>query len=179
MKKESRSRRVTEAGEGKSAATLRPRPFCTSSLRRGALPDSIGITPSLLLCSLLATGCVRRTILITSEPPGALVWLNDREIGRTPVDVDFLYYGRYDVRLVHEAYEPLLGSGLATAPWWDTIGLDLVAELLPIELRSETVWHYDLEPKDDDPDALLRRAGELRSRVDPSRPGSTPPGPDG
>ncbi len=172
MKKESRGRRVTEAGEGKSAPTLRPRPF----LRRGACPPW-RVTPSLLLCSLLATGCVRRTILITSEPPGALVWLNDREIGRTPVDVDFLYYGRYDVRLVHEAYEPLLGSGLATAPWWDTIGLDLVAELLPIELRSANVWHYDLEPKDDDPDALLRRAEELRSRVDPTRPGSTPPGP--
>ncbi|MFB3120043.1 MAG: PEGA domain-containing protein [Stenotrophomonas maltophilia] len=37
--------------------------------------------------------------MITSEPPGALVWLNDREIGRTPVDVDFEFYGRYDVRL--------------------------------------------------------------------------------
>ncbi len=132
------------------------------------VPSCLRAFPMLcVLCvsAVIPTGCVRRTILITSEPPGALVWLNDREIGRTPVDVDFLYYGRYDVRLVHEAYEPLLGSGLATAPWWDTIGLDLVAELLPIELRSETVWHYDLEPKDDDPDALLRRARKLRSAI--------------
>ena len=44
---------------------------------------------------LCLTGCVRRTISISSEPAGALCWLNGREIGRTPLSVDFIYYGDY------------------------------------------------------------------------------------
>ena len=62
----------------------------------------------LLMLPLLCTGCVRRTISIVSNPPGALVWLNDREVGRTPIEVEFLYYGTYDVRIVKDGYEPLI-----------------------------------------------------------------------
>jgi len=39
-------------------------------------------------------GCVRRVIDITSDPPGARVWVNDREAGRTPCSVEFTHYGR-------------------------------------------------------------------------------------
>ena len=109
-----------------------------------------------------ASGCVRRTIRITSDPTGALVWLNDREVGRTPVEVDFVHYGTYDVRLALEGYEPLSTGGRAKAPLWDAPGLDLVAEAIPGEPRVEVHWHYDLAPLDDDRDALLTRARELR-----------------
>ncbi len=81
-----------------------------------------------------ACGCVRRTITITTEPPGTLVWLNDREVGRTPVQVDFKHYGTYDVRLEHRGYEPMMTSGRANPPWWDHVGLDLFAELTPADL---------------------------------------------
>ncbi len=47
---------------------------------------------------MLAGGCVERTVTITSEPDNALVYLNDEEIGRTPVTVSFTFYGVYDVR---------------------------------------------------------------------------------
>ena len=124
--------------------------------------------PALVLlaaCGCLATGCVRRTITITTDPPGTIVWLNDREVGRSPVDVDFDYYGTYDVRLEREGYEPQMTSGVAKAPWWDNVGLDLVAELMPFPIHSRVAWHYALEPIDDDPEALARRARELRSKV--------------
>jgi hypothetical protein len=113
--------------------------------------------------ALLMPGCVRRTITITTAPPGALVWVNDREVGRTPLEVEFLYYGRYDVRLEREGYEPLMTHGDAAPPLWDVIPLDLAAELLPLELRSRVRWHYDLTPRDDDPAALLERARRLRA----------------
>ncbi|MBT4015057.1 MAG: PEGA domain-containing protein, partial [Deltaproteobacteria bacterium] len=35
---------------------------------------------------------------ISSNPPGALIWVNDREIGRTPVSFNFTYHGEYDIR---------------------------------------------------------------------------------
>lgn len=110
-------------------------------------------------------GCVQRTISISSEPPGAMVWLNDREVGRTPVDVDFDYYGTYDVRLEHKDYEPLATSAKADAPWWDNVGIDLVVELVPATVHSRVEWHYVLEPVTDDRSALVQRAGELRSRL--------------
>jgi hypothetical protein len=124
----------------------------------------------LILLALLASGCVRRTITITSEPSGALVWLNDREIGRTPVDVDFTYYGEYDVRLVKDGYEPLVTSGKAMPPVWDNVPLDLGAELWPGEINSRIAWHYQLEPASSDPAALLERAETMRSEFPPLEP---------
>jgi len=118
------------------------------------------------LCLTLAlTGCVRRTICITSDPSGALVYLNDREVGRTPLDVDFVHYGTYDVRLVKDGYESLLTFGDAEAPLWDLPGPDLIAELLPMEVRSNIGWHYVLHPKNDDRDALLDRARRFRDEM--------------
>lgn len=116
------------------------------------------------------TGCVRRTISITSDPIGALVWVNDREVGRTPLDVEFLHYGTYDVRLVKDGYEPKLTTGEAQPPLWDNVGLDLVAEVLPLDFRSDIAWHYVLEPTEGDTDALRRamveRAREMRENVE-------------
>ena len=115
----------------------------------------------------LLTGCVRRTITITSTPPNALVWLNGREVGRTPIQVDFLYYGVYDVQLVADGHEPLLSSGEAKPPWWDSIPFDFVAEILPGERTAQVAWHYDMQPRNDDPAALAERARELRGRLSP------------
>lgn len=119
---------------------------------------------------LFLPGCVKRTITITSDPEGALVWLNDREVGRTPLDVEFLHYGTYDVRLVKDGYEPLLTSGKAPPPLWDHVGVDLLAELYPGGLHADIRWHYELQPSDHDPDALLIRATELRRQIDPEAP---------
>ncbi len=117
------------------------------------------------LAALVAlSGCVRRTITITTEPQGTLVWLNDREVGRTPVEVDFKHYGTYDVRLEHRGYEPMMTSGRAVPPWWDNVGLDLIAELTLADLESRIEWHYVMEPLDDDREALLDRARELRAK---------------
>lgn len=114
------------------------------------------------LLVVLCSGCVRRTIMITSEPPGVLVWVNDREIGRTPVDIDFEFYGVYDVRLELAGYEPMMTFGKAAPPWWDGVGADFFAELVPADLHSEVRWHYDLAPLMDDRQALVDRADRLR-----------------
>jgi hypothetical protein len=112
------------------------------------------------------SGCVRRTVAITTDPPGALVWVNDREVGRTPVEIDFVYYGRYDVRLELDGYEPRMTSGRARAPLWDVPPIDFAAEIAPVEFLSRTRWHYDLEPVDDDQADLLERALGLRAEIE-------------
>ena len=117
---------------------------------------------------MLAVGCVQRTISITSEPAGALVYLNDEEVGRTPVDVPFTWYGTYDVRLERRGYEPLWTTGVAKQPWWENPGPDLLAEALP-GAESRVTWHYELEaetPAEDvDAAALVERARRLQDET--------------
>ncbi|MAC20929.1 MAG: hypothetical protein CMJ23_14850 [Phycisphaerae bacterium] len=123
-----------------------------------------------LLATLLASvsifgGCVRRVVEITSEPSGATVWLNDREVGSTPCDVEILHYGVYDVRVTKVGYEPLSVGKRAAAPVWDLPGPDLVAELLPFEVTSRTSWHLALEAEDMSVDSVIERAVAMRDRL--------------
>lgn len=116
----------------------------------------------------LASGCVERTITINSEPQGALVYLNDEEVGRTPLTVPFTYYGVYDVRLEKQGYAPLWTSHAAKAPWWETPGPDIFAELLP-GTKSKFLWRFDLVPEGPmDNEAMVDRARQLRATLGPS-----------
>ncbi|MEM8738925.1 MAG: PEGA domain-containing protein [Planctomycetota bacterium] len=125
---------------------------------------------TLAVCLLAAAplGCVQRTLHVTSQPAGALVYLNDQEVGRTPVSVPFTFYGDYDVRLEKDGYQPLATVGQAEMPWWELPGPDLVAELIP-GAKSDIAWHYQLTaavPADRvDPAPLIERARELRDRT--------------
>ncbi|MEM7681987.1 MAG: PEGA domain-containing protein [Planctomycetota bacterium] len=116
--------------------------------------------------ALLLSGCVERTITVTSEPSGALVTLNDVQVGRTPLTTDFLFYGVYDVRVTKDGYAPLRTQAEAEAPWWDYPGPDLFAEAVP-GLKSEVAWHFELEPRlprgPGGSDGLLERAAAVRS----------------
>lgn len=123
----------------------------------------------LALSTLVLTGCLERRIRVTSEPPGALVWLNDREIGRTPVETGFTFHGDYDVRLQLDGYEPVHTERRAKAPVHEWPGIDLVAAALPVKFDNTIEWHFDLErsleftqqPDEFETD-LLDRAEELR-----------------
>jgi hypothetical protein len=125
------------------------------------------IAPGLVAAAVLG-GCVEREITITSEPEGALVHLNDQEVGRTPVDVPFTFYGTYDVRLEKAGYKPLWTEKRAKAPWWEYPGPDLVAEAVP-GARSNPQWHFDLSqatpPGERDPQKLLDNANEMRRKL--------------
>jgi len=121
---------------------------------------------ALLAAAVLSGGgCVRRVVEITSEPSGALVWLNDREVGTTPCEVEILHYGEYDLRVIRDGWEPVSTGRTADAPAWDLPGPDLFAELLPVDLESRTTWHVVLHPEDRDADAVMSRAIEMRDRV--------------
>ncbi len=111
-----------------------------------------------LLSLLTLVGCVQRTISITSEPTGALVYLNDEEVGRTPVTVPYRFYGVYDVRLELDGHQPLWTEQKADAPWWEAPGPDLFAELFT-DAKVEQKWHYQLAV------APLMQEDELRQRA--------------
>lgn len=130
------------------------------------------------VCGLVALGvpllggCLERRITITSEPPGALVWVNDVEIGRTPVDTDFVFYGDFDVRLRKDGFEPITTHKKANAPWYEIPPFDFVAMSIPINFDTDVKWHFDLQPlesavigKEASEQATIERAKELRARL--------------
>lgn len=106
--------------------------------------------PAALALALAATslsGCLERTIRITTEPEGALVWLNDVEVGRTPLETDFTFYGTYDVRIRREGFEPIVTSARADAPPQEWPGIDLIAEAIPAKISNTVRWHWVLTPR--------------------------------
>jgi len=109
-------------------------------------------------------GCVQRRLTIRSNPPGALVYVDDYQIGTTPCSTDFVYYGKRKVRLVLSGYETLTLIQPVPTPWYQYPGLDFVSEnLVPGEIRDERVVEYTLQPQVIVPSLqLLSRANNLR-----------------
>ena len=99
------------------------------------------VSACLLAASLLPTaGCVQRRMTIRSNPPGALVYVDDYQIGTTPVSTDFIYYGTRKIRLVKDGYETLTVRQPFPIPWYEIFPLDFVTEnLWPWEIRDERV----------------------------------------
>jgi len=115
---------------------------------------------------------VERTLEVRSDPPGALVYLNDQEIGRTPLSKHFLWYGTYDVQVRKDGYATLKTKSPVIAPWWQWIPFDFVAELLPAKFRDSHTVSYCLKPLSQaqiDPQAITKRAEDLREDLESSR----------
>ncbi len=121
----------------------------------------------------LAGGCMQRSLDITSEPAGATVYLNDVEVGRTPLEVGFTYYGEYDVLLVKDGYEALRTRADAVAPIYEHPPLDLAAEAMPWGVKTRVPWHFVMTPLPATPEekataeaALLERARATREKLE-------------
>ena len=123
---------------------------------------------SLLGLLLFASGCITRTLTVKSDPPGALVDLNDQEVGRTPFTKEFLWYGEYDVVLRKEGYETLKTDAQVPAPWWQWIPLDLFTDMLP--LRDDQLVSYKLTPlTPEGPAKIMARAEEMQGMLESSK----------
>jgi hypothetical protein len=126
----------------------------------------------LLATPLLTVGCVQRTMTINSDPPGAVVVMNDQELGRTPLTKGFTWYGTYDVQVRMEGYETLSKKEPVIAPVWQWPPFDLAAELWPGHLKDERHLLYTLKPvatTQVSPQTMLARSAELQSKLESSQ----------
>lgn len=102
----------------------------------------------LCLTGVLLTGCVERRLTIYTEPPGAIVTLNDQEIGVSPVTVPFNWYGDYWVRISKDGYETLNTHRKLNAPIYDHPPLDFFVQILyPGRIVNAYEWTFDLAIK--------------------------------
>ena len=99
-----------------------------------------------MVYGLALTGCVTRSLTIRTEPPGALVYVNDQLKGESPVTYDFVWYGWHRVLVRKEGFERLEDRKLLRAPFPLWIPVDFVMELLPLPIRDARTWAYTLRP---------------------------------
>ena len=117
----------------------------------------------LFLISAVSFGCVKRTINIQSSPAGALVWLNDREVGRTPIELDFLYYGEYDLRVELDGYRPIMTTRWVTAPAKDLPFVDLIFEAINPNAIVDVHWSVELQRLESNQKELIQRAKSFKT----------------
>lgn len=119
-----------------------------------------------VLCAC-SGGCVQRRMTVRTNPPGALLYVDDYEIGVTPVSTDFIYYGTRKIRLVKDGYETLTVMQPIPSPWYEYPLLDFVSEnFVPGQIRDQRVLDFQMKPQMIVPtDQLLARAEELRRGV--------------
>jgi hypothetical protein len=122
-----------------------------------------------LAASLLppTNGCVRRRLNVRSNPPGALVYVDNQQIGTTPCSVDFTYYGTREIRLIKPGYETLTVNQPIPTPWYQIPPLDFASEnLVPTKIRDNRTVTFDLAPQIIVPtEQLLDRANQLRQET--------------
>ncbi len=112
-------------------------------------------------------GCVERRLTILSDPPEALVWLNDEEIGRTPVTVGFNWYGDYKIRIEKEGYKIVSTHKEIKRPLEDYFPLDFFTEVLwPGTIRRNIAWTFPLQPAaNPTPEQLLQQSDAFRQKA--------------
>jgi hypothetical protein len=126
-----------------------------------------------LLSLLLLTGCVERVLAIRSDPPGAEVTLDGKEVGRTPVDVAFDWYGGREIILRKPGYASILVIEEIGAPWYQIFPFDFVTDVLvPFKIRDARLLEYKLErePAPVPPEELRERADELKKKLEEGGP---------
>jgi hypothetical protein len=110
---------------------------------------------------------VRRRLTIRSNPSGALVFIDDQEIGVTPVSTSFIYYGTRKIQLIKDGYETVTVLRTFKPPWYQWAGIDFITEnLVRSEFRDERLIEFKLTPlRIKTNKELVERGIQLRQRV--------------
>lgn len=128
------------------------------------------LTGLILVCGFFCGGCVEREMVITSEPSGVEVWVNEQWHGKTPYTLPFKHYGVFSIRLEKQGYYPVYVKEPVDAPFYQHIGPDLVSEaLIPATIKDGRNLHYVLR-KVEEPDAIdevVTRAQDMIQTSDP------------
>jgi hypothetical protein len=125
----------------------------------------------LLFCVLLvgAAGCVERKLTINTNPAGAQVFLNDEEIGVSPVTASFNWYGDYNITIRKQGCETLQTHRKLQAPWYDLFPFDFLTQVLyPGRIVDSREWSFELAPqKEISRQELIESAEQIKNQAEP------------
>lgn len=100
---------------------------------------------------LATSGCVRSKVLVTSDPPGADITMNDVHLGRTPVEMPFTWYWYYDFQAEMDGYETTVTRERFRPPFYLEMPFDLVMEAMPFMVVDRKKVHLELARLDQRP----------------------------
>jgi hypothetical protein len=83
-----------------------------------------------MLLLLAASGCVERYLRIDSDPAGARICVDGRDVGDAPVDVPFVHYGTLRIDAWVADRPGVTQTVELVPPWYQRFPLDLFSELL-------------------------------------------------
>ncbi len=128
-------------------------------------PTTIFIVICFAVISL--AGCVERKLTINTKPEGAVVVLNDEEIGESPVTVNFNWYGDYRVRISKEGYETLNTHRKLKGPWYDYFPFDFFAQIIvPNRIVDSYEWTFELPSEQQiSREELIKKAQEMKKQL--------------
>ena len=125
---------------------------------------------TLLIGAGMLPGCVERRFIVTTDPPGAIVF-NENDMpmggrGASPTGQSFTYYGGYQFRIVAEGYDTLVVCENVKAPIYEWFLLDFFSEnVIPWTIRDVRSFHYQLQRKQlVSPADTQQKAEALRQR---------------
>lgn len=130
-------------------------------------PAQFTLIAMIVMGITLETGCVRRRLEIRSNPPGAMAYVNNKPVGRTPIATSFVHYGTMDFRLVKDGYETVTARKKIKAPWYQWPGVDFFSEVIwPQEITDHKVVTFEMRPERIVPaDELMARAESTRRQA--------------
>jgi hypothetical protein len=113
-----------------------------------------------VMALLFLTGCVRRKIVVNSNPPGARVYFDGEYMGDTPVEFPFKWYGGHRLRLEQEGYDDTVNVVELRAPLHLKMPFDFIAELAPFPVEDKKEFRVEMrnraEPESEEPEEDLR-----------------------
>lgn len=125
----------------------------------------------------LLFGCVTRTITVRTNPSNALVYIDDKLVGESPVTIPFTYYGTRKITIEKRDADGKLIRKRETVfekikpPIYQIFPLDFVSEFaLPFNMKDDHILNYDLvelEPlsRKEMQKKVLDNAEELRQKL--------------
>jgi hypothetical protein len=129
---------------------------------------------AVLLGALLfgTVGCVERLLQVRSDPSGATVYVNGQEVGRTPLDHPFSFYGTVEVALRAQGCTSYREDVVLSPPWYEVFPFDLFSELLvPVTFRDVHAVEVRLTPTPaamsvEGEQEIERKTQDLRSKLE-------------
>jgi hypothetical protein len=104
---------------------------------------------------------------VRTEPPGALVTIDNQVIGTSPVATPFTYYGTREIRLERDGFRTEVIRERIDPPWYQLPVVDFFTETLyPGELRDERIVDVQMVPQQMPPiDQVRMQANQLRQQA--------------
>lgn len=124
-------------------------------------------TLTVLLAAALAAGpgCVKKSISVCTDPPGALVYIDGLEAGKAPVHhVPFHFYGTRQIAVYKNGYLPEKRTVTIKTPWYSCFPIDIFTELIiPWDIADRRDYYFALKRAEPiERAALMRHAHQTR-----------------